>query len=268
MALAPEDKQRLSPAEIEDVMGTATVCPGGDRTDDRETYRMTGGAGSAASDACRGARDGLQEQVRRFAERHFRGARGSHAWDHTLRVCRLGRHIGRIEGADHPVVLISAYLHDIGRWRQDASRGKVCHAWFGAELATPFVKTLPLSGQRRENILHCIRSHRFRGHCAPQTLEARVLFDADKLDAIGAVGIARAYLFAGEIGARLHDGVVDPARTRAYSRQDTGYREYKLKLCRIRERMLTGAGRRLAEERHRFMEAFYERFLLEYEGKG
>ncbi len=214
------------------------------------------------------ASDELTAQVRQFAERHLRGTCGSHAWDHTLRVCRLGRHIGRIEGADPLVVTAAAYLHDIGRGPQDASHGKVCHARLGAELAAPLVASLPLSAPRRENILHSIRSHRFRGGCVPQTLEARVLFDADKLDAIGAVGIARAYLFAGEIGARLHNGAVDPARTRAYSREDTGYREYKLKLCRIRERMLTTAGRQLAEERHRFMEAFFDRFVLEYEGRG
>ncbi|MFY9941950.1 MAG: HD domain-containing protein [Desulfobacterales bacterium] len=212
--------------------------------------------------------DGVMAPVRQFAERLLRGSRGSHAWDHTLRVCRLGRHIARIEGADLLVVTAAAYLHDIGRGPQDASRGKVCHARLGAVLAAPLVAALPLSVQRRENILHSIRSHRFRGDCPPQTLEARVLFDADKLDAIGAVGIARAYLFAGEIGARLHTGAVDVARTRAYSCEDTGYREYKLKLCRIRERMLTTAGRDLADQRHRFMEAFFDRFLLEYEGRG
>ena len=215
-----------------------------------------------------GPAEELSAEVRRFAERHLQGTRGSHAWDHTLRVCRLGGRIACMESADALVVLLAAYLHDIGRGRQDASRGRVCHALLGAQLAAPLVARLPLSGAQRENILHSIRTHRFRGDCRPRTLEARVLFDADKLDAIGAVGIARAYLFAGEIGARLHNGEADIARTRAYSREDTGYREYRLKLCRIRERMLTSAGRQLAEERHRFMEVFFNRFLLEYEGRG
>ncbi len=222
----------------------------------------------AGCEARREAADELIAAVRRFARRHLRGTRGSHAWDHTLRVFRLGGRIASMEGADVLVVQMAAYLHDIGRGPQDASRGRVCHALLGAELAAPLVAGLPLSAARRENILHSIRAHRFRGDRPPRTLEARVLFDADKLDAIGAVGIARAYLFAGEIGARLHNGTGDIARTRAYSREDTGYREYRLKLCRIRERMLTGAGRRLAEERHRFMETFFERFLLEYEGRG
>ncbi len=94
-----------------------------------------------------------------------------------------------------------------------------------------------------------------------------MLFDADKLDAIGAVGIARAFLFAGEVGARLHNPDLAPEETLPYTADDTGYREYRLKLVRIRERILTTEGRRLAGERHRFMEEFFERFLEEYEGK-
>jgi uncharacterized protein len=94
-----------------------------------------------------------------------------------------------------------------------------------------------------------------------------VLFDADKLDAIGAVGIARAYLFAGEVGALLHNPDADPEKVKPYSRDDTGYREYKVKLSQIKDRMLTGEGRRMAQERHAFMEAFFERFLKEHEGQ-
>jgi uncharacterized protein len=101
----------------------------------------------------------------------------------------------------------------------------------------------------------------------PETGEARVLFDADKLDAIGAVGVARAFLFAGEVGARLHTPDVDPEQTRPYTENDTGYREYRVKLCKIKDRMLTSEGRRIAKERHAFMEQFFNRFIKEYEGE-
>ena len=70
-----------------------------------------------------------------------------------------------------------------------------------------------------------------------------MLFDADKLDAIGAVGVARAFLFAGEVGARLHNPEVRIEETQPYTADDTGYREYRVKLCRIRDRMLTATGR-------------------------
>ena len=87
------------------------------------------------------------------------------------------------------------------------------------------------------------------------------------MDAIGAVGIARAFQFAGEVGAKLHIPDIDPNTTKSYSEEDTGYREYKVKLSRIKGRMLTAEGRRIATGRHEFMEEFFERFLHEHEGK-
>ena len=79
--------------------------------------------------------------------------------------------------------------------------------------------------------------------------------------------MARAYLFAGELGACLHNPMVRPEETEPYSRNDTGHREYVVKLSKIRDRMLTAEGRRLAEERHAFMTQFFNRFLEEYQGK-
>jgi len=213
------------------------------------------------------ARRDVIRMVRDQIQAFFEGARGSHDWDHTERVFRLCERIGSLEGADMDVLLIAAYLHDIGRSRQDSSNGAVCHADAGARMAASVVAKLPMSDARRENILHCIRSHRFRGRSTPRTLEARVLFDADKLDAIGAVGVARAFLFAGEVGARLHNPDIDIETTKPYSREDTGYREYKVKLCKVKDRMLTSTGRRLAEERHYFMEQFFQRLQDEHEGK-
>jgi uncharacterized protein len=205
--------------------------------------------------------------VQAAARQRFEQANGSHDWEHTQRVVRLCEHIGRAEGADLLVLRIAAYLHDIGRCIQDASRGALCHAREGARLARPLIDELPLAVSRRQNILHCIRSHRFRGNSKPQSLEARVLFDADKLDAIGAVGIARAYLFAGELGACLHNPLLRAEEAKAYSKDDTGYREYAVKLSKIKDRMLTRTARQMAEERHAFMAQFFNRFLEEYEGK-
>ena len=215
----------------------------------------------------RGTVDEILSAIRRIAEACFSQAKGSHDWEHTLRVHRLCRHIGPVEGADMLVVEAAAFLHDIGRPLQDDSRGSVCHALKGAEMAAPILAALPLSEACRQNIVHCVRAHRFRDGLRPATLEAKVLFDADKLDAIGAVGVARAYLFAGELGACLHNASLSPEQARPYSRNDTGYREYIVKLSKIKDRMLTAEGRRLAMERHGFMAAFFERFLAEYEGK-
>ncbi len=204
--------------------------------------------------------------IQTIAQKLFTGARASHDWDHTLRVLRLCEHIGSEERADMDVLRVAAVLHDIGRPHQDACLGSLCHAVHGAMLAEPIVALLVFSPEQKDNILHCIRTHRFRGVHVPKTLEAKVLFDADKLDAIGAIGIARAYLFAGEIGARLHSPEVPAEKSVPYSIDDTGLREYSVKLCKIKDRMMTSEGKRMAGDRHQFMTAFFNRFLQEYQG--
>ena len=206
------------------------------------------------------------DHIKAFAKKCFSNSNGSHNWEHTCRVYNLCMHIGRKERADLEVLEIAAYLHDIGRPRQDKSKGTVCHAEKGAEMAKSFLDDYEIPEDRKQNIIHCIRSHRFRGNLRPGTLEAKVLFDADKLDAIGAIGIARAFQFAGEVGARFHNPDVQPEHTEPYTEEDTGYREFKVKLSKIKDRMLTDEGRRMAKERHVFMEQFFERFLEEHEG--
>jgi uncharacterized protein len=222
----------------------------------------------ATADENEAALSEMLDEIKRFARSSFKGARGSHDWEHTLRVSRLCERIGPPAKADMTVLMIAAYLHDIGRNHQDESKGAVCHAQEGVKIAGPMIEPLPLNKSQKENILHCIRAHRYRGDNRPQTQEARVLFDADKLDAIGAVGVARAFLFAGEVGAALHNPGIDLDQTRPYSRDDTGYREYKVKLSKISRRILTVEGRKLAQKRHAFMKNFFDRFLEEYEGRG
>ena len=219
-----------------------------------------------STELCANAEVPAVARARQMAEQLFEGEPGSHDWEHTLRVYRLCGELGPREGADLVVLSVAAFLHDIGRCHQDASRGRVCHAAQGAKMAAGLVADLPLAETQKTNVVHCVRAHRFRKEPHPETIEARVLFDADKLDAIGAVGIARAYQFAGEVGARLHNPNHDVSHTRAYSREDTGYREYQVKLRHIKDRMLTDAGRRVAESRHGFMTGFFERFLKEIEG--
>ncbi len=202
-----------------------------------------------------------------FARKRMSGLRPSHGWDHVERVRSLARAIQAAEGADPFIVELASLLHDIGRGEEDSSRGEICHAETGAAAAFEFLIAQGLDEQRCRHAAECIRAHRFRNEVSPQSIEAKVLHDADKLDSIGAVGIGRAFLFAGEVGARLHNGDVDPAFTKAYSGEDTAYREYCVKLRRIREGMLTREGRRIAEARHEFMEAFFDRLQAEFDGK-
>jgi uncharacterized protein len=206
------------------------------------------------------------ERIRREAREYFHEARGSHDWEHTERVFRLCRHIAEAEGAHLDVVLPAALLHDIGRGEEFKTNGRRCHATAGAERAREILHRVGVDAGCAEAIAACVATHRYRSENSPQTLEAKVLYDADKLDSIGAVGIGRAFLFAGEVGATLHDPDVDPAATQSYSREDTAYREFLVKLQHIKDRMLTRTGRRMAERRHRFMVRFFEELNQETQG--
>ena len=206
------------------------------------------------------------EQIRDEAQKRFADARGSHDWEHTLRVYNLCLHIGNKEHADIQTLQIAALLHDIGRIIQDESNGKICHAEKGAEMAQELLAPFNLDINILTNVIHCIKTHRYRGTNIPTSIEAKILFDSDKLDSIGAVGIGRAFLFAGEIGAKLHNTDIDITSTEAYTKEDTAYREYVVKLQYIKDRMLTDEGKRLAQERHDVMVNFFNRLNQEVKG--
>lgn len=197
----------------------------------------------------------------------FEDANGAHDFYHTLRVRKLARHIARVEGADLSVVEPAALLHDIARAEEDRSSGGICHAREGAIRARKILSELGVDPSRIDHVCRCIRTHRYRRHRTPQSLEARVLFDADKLDSIGACGIGRAFLFAGAIGATLHIPRHDISGSRPYTPQDTAYREYRVKLRHVRDRMMTAEGRRMAQKRHAFMETFFRELEREVTGR-
>ena len=151
----------------------------------------------------------LFNRIREEAQSYFSNSRGSHDWEHTERVYNLCIHIGKKERANLEILGLAAILHDIGRELQDRANGEICHAEKGAMLARELLEKHNLDNEKIDEILHCIECHRFRGKKVPQTKEAKILFDADNLDSIGAVGVGRAFLFAGEIGAKLHNKDVD-----------------------------------------------------------
>ena len=206
------------------------------------------------------------DKVRIIAKKIHDSSKGSHDWEHTSRVYELAVHIARKEKADLIVVKLAALLHDISRSAEDKTGGKIDHALEGARQAVGILKSLKVSDYITAEVAHCIETHRFRGTKLPVSKEAKILFDADKLDSIGAVGIGRAFLFAGEVGAKLHNKRKDILKTKAYTEEDTAYREYMVKLRHVKGKIMTKEGKRLAVARHAFMETFFARLDGEIEG--
>jgi uncharacterized protein len=187
----------------------------------------------------------------------------AHGFDHALRVLALAERIGRAEGADLEIVRTAALLHDVAQ-AEEKSTG-ACHAEAGAQRAREILQGHP--PEKIEAVAQAIATHRFRKKSTPQTLEAQVLYDADKLDAIGAIGVARAYAISGQKGRRLWGPVPANYQGKAQGTPEhTAAHEFVFKLVRLKETLFTPMARAIAEERHRYMVEFFAR--LEGEVKG
>jgi uncharacterized protein len=201
------------------------------------------------------------------ARRLYEGADAVHDFDHVLRVLKLAERIGRAERADLSIVRAATLLHDIGR--TEGATAEFDHAALGAKRAREILADRPTATV--EAVAHAVAAHRFRTDPEPATLEAQVLFDADKLDAIGAVGVARAFAYGGARGQRLWapSESVDLDRWEAEGDDPTAHtpvHEFMVKLSRIRERLYTSTARAIAEGRHDTMVAFFERLSQEVQG--
>jgi uncharacterized protein len=214
----------------------------------------------------------IKENIKKEAKTFFEGCTACHDWTHVERVTILALKIGKKEKANLDVLEIASLLHDIGRKEEMENKGCFCHAEKGAELAEEILRKYKLDEEIIENVLHCIITHRYRNEHKPKTIEAKVLFDADKLDSIGAVGIARDFLFAGYIkhGVLYSGNEKKLAKTNkdyAYTDEDTALLEYEIKLKKIKNKILTKTGKEFAKERDNFMKQFFKRFWKEVEGK-
>lgn len=195
-----------------------------------------------------------------------------HDFDHVLRVLALARRIGEAEGADLAVVETAVLLHDIQRATEDQqahvlNAETADHALLAADRARDILSRLDPAPDPAfiEAVAHAIAAHRFRNAIQPQTLEAKVVFDADKLDAIGAIGVARAYAYGGMTGQKLWADV--PPGYPGGGREHTPAHEFAYKLSRIEGRMQTETGRAIARERHAYISEFFRRLAREVRGE-
>ncbi len=189
-----------------------------------------------------------------------------HGFDHVLRVLRLAERLGREEGADLEILRAAALLHDAAGAHPGQAQARAQHEQRSAEFAGEVLAQEGWPAERIAAVQHCVRAHRFRGHDRPETAEARVLFDADKLDVMGAFGAARTIGYAVQAGLPVYSEpsaqFLETGRE-APGEEHSAYHEYLFKLRHVRERLLTEAARRLGERRHAALTAFFEQLAAE-----
>lgn len=189
----------------------------------------------------------------------------AHDCQHVYRVLYGALEIARCEAQPDMDVLIAAcLLHDVGREEQFANP-ELDHAEVGAVKAERFLRSLGCSDSFCAHVRDCIRTHRFRSDCPPETLEAKILFDADKLDVTGAMGIARTLVYKGAVRDPLYtvdaDGtVLDGSGS---GEVPSFFGEYQFKLKNLYGRFYTARGAELAAERQAAADSFYENLLRE-----
>jgi uncharacterized protein len=195
-----------------------------------------------------------------------------HDFEHVLRVYRIAERLAIAEGADLEVVHAAALLHDSrGSAPGGSGAERLEHHITSAQFAGKVLLQEGWTEERIHAVQHCIRAHRFRHNGEkPQSLEAKVLFDADKLDVLGAIGAARTIVYGALDGKPLY---TEPSEQFIQTGKETpgelhsSYHEYLFKLSKIKDLIFTESGIKLAESRHAFLVQFYEELRAECRGE-
>ncbi|MNH99990.1 putative hydrolase [compost metagenome] len=214
-----------------------------------------------------GSRSTILEAAQAYVKQKLEKDSSGHDWWHIYRVVQTTRTLAEQEQADGFVCELAALLHDMADEKLNtdpAAAERELEGWLEASGA---------GAEATAHVLEIIRTMSFKGGKRPpmRTLEGMVVQDADRLDAIGAVGIARVFAYSGWKGRPIHDPAMLPREQltaeQYRSGDDTAINHFYEKLLKLKQLMNTGYAKQMAEERHRFMELYLEQFDLEWAGK-
>lgn len=188
----------------------------------------------------------------------------AHDKEHVYRVLYNALEIAETEeNIDYDVLIGACLLHDIGR-REQFENPALCHAIAGAEKACRFLLEQGFEEDYAKRVEHCIRTHRYRKSDPPESMEAKILFDADKLDVAGAIGIARTLIYKGIVSEPLYSVLADGTVSNGEGETSPSFfQEYKYKLENIYSSFYTAKASRMAEERRRIAVEFYQSLYRE-----
>lgn len=219
-----------------------------------------------------------------IVEKEMEGASPAHDINHVMRVYDLCLKLAGFEpNVDLDVLRTAVLLHDVARTREDREGHShvlnADHAVLGAEMSDRILRELGYPEEKIENVKHCIAAHRFRGGNPPKTIEAKILSDADKLDVLGAIGIARSFTIGGENGQKIYldtpvdeyikenlfggkanGRIIDPSK-------HASNLEFETKFKHIPDKLYTQKAKEIARERLEYMKQFFERLKSEIEGR-
>ncbi|MGB5403981.1 HD domain-containing protein [Robiginitalea sp.] len=210
------------------------------------------------------------EKTIAYVQRELKDSEGGHDWFHIQRVFRNTLHIAREEKIDLLVVSLAALLHDIADAKFHKGDEEI-----GPKKAASFMADLDISEERRKHVVQIIRHISYKNSLEASksrfdSRELQVVRDADRLDAMGAIGIARAFNYGGHAGRKLYDPEVapNPKMDKATYKKNTGptLNHFYEKLLLLKDLMHTETGKKLAEKRHQYMLDFLEEFYSEWNG--
>lgn len=188
----------------------------------------------------------------------------AHGKDHVYRVLYQALDIAQYESrVDLDILIAACLLHDIGRKEQFANPA-LCHARVGSEKAYAYLMEKGWREERAAHVRNCILTHRYRSDAPPVSIEAKILFDADKLDVVGAIGIARTLVYTGTVSKPLYSLLPDGSvSTGEHDITPSFFHEYKHKLSKMYSNFYTARAAELAREREQTAIDFYNHLYQE-----
>ena len=197
------------------------------------------------------------------------GEGSGHDWWHVYRVWKNAIHIGKQEKADLFVIELAALLHDIADWKFHDGNEDI-----GPRLAREWLETLSVEESIIAHVCRIIRAISFKGAGVKNTMdspEGLIVQDADRLDAMGAIGIARTFAYGGSKHREMYNPTVNPQLHTSFEQyknsEGTTINHFYEKLLLLKNLMNTPTAKKIAEGRHKYMQEFLQQFFLEWEGK-
>jgi len=204
------------------------------------------------------------KKVQKIVKKKLWGESSGHDYWHCYRVVQTALAIGRKEKANLQVLELAGWLHDIA-----IPKGRKDHEIKSAQFAKKFLSKLEVDEKIINQVVNCIKKHRFSKGVKAKTLEEKVLQDADKLDVLGAIGIARTFVFSGKHGQTTHNPKIKPdfGYYLKHGESNTTINHFYNKLFKLKGLLHTKAAKKIAREREKYMKGYLKRFYLEWEGE-